>query len=349
MTTNTTTKLAALFSAALLASAPLRAMGEDMDTAIAKLAAELGASIAAKSDGKVAAVDFVDVQGRQIELGRILAENLSVELVNQPKISVVDRANIKSILDEHKLTEEGLVKKENAKKLGEFAGVSVLITGTVASMDNEISVTVKAIAAETSDIIAAKKTRFEKTKDIQQFLSRRVGEGSSGPGPSTPGAETKLADGTIVRIEGETIASKVLADKNLGADLLFELKSARRSTGTGAAILLAFDIHNRDIQKAVELRVPLTRTRNLDSRLTDSTGGVWSLEKGLGLQIGKGNEYWYVIIQPDEVAQLSFSFDSYSGYAGKNNDFRLDFEMWLYVEESGILKNFTLDNIKLPE
>jgi len=36
--------------------------------------------------------------------------------------SVLDRANLNSILAEHKLTAKGLVDPENAKKLGMFSG-----------------------------------------------------------------------------------------------------------------------------------------------------------------------------------------------------------------------------------
>jgi curli biogenesis system outer membrane secretion channel CsgG len=48
---------------------------------------------------------------------------------------MVDRANIKSILAEHKLTEEGLVNPANAKKLGEFAGVDAILMGNVTVLD----------------------------------------------------------------------------------------------------------------------------------------------------------------------------------------------------------------------
>lgn len=41
-------------------------------------------------------------------------------------ITVVDRANINAIMVEHQLTAEGLVKPENAKKLGQFAGVDAI-------------------------------------------------------------------------------------------------------------------------------------------------------------------------------------------------------------------------------
>ena len=48
--------------------------------------------------------------------------------------SVLDRADLKKILAEHKLTALGLVDPDNAKKLGQFAGVDALIMGNMVQL-----------------------------------------------------------------------------------------------------------------------------------------------------------------------------------------------------------------------
>src|SRR5664279_4954421 len=136
---------------------------QTLEKEIPAIAGKLSKTLVAKGRKKVAAIDFVDLQGRPTELGRFLAEQLSVELANAEGISVVDRANIKSILAEHKLSEEGLVKPENAKKLGQFAGVDAILIGTVTSLDDSIILTVKAVSTDTAEVVAAGTIKFQNT------------------------------------------------------------------------------------------------------------------------------------------------------------------------------------------
>ncbi len=104
---------------ALLSACSLIA-AETLDSQMSTLAQTLATKIKDSGRKKVAVLDFSDLQGRNVtEFGRYIAEQLTVNLVsNRKDFSIVDRANLKRILDEHKLTVSGLVDPENAKKLG---------------------------------------------------------------------------------------------------------------------------------------------------------------------------------------------------------------------------------------
>src|SRR5437867_8723462 len=66
------------------------------------VSASLAGRIAASGRKTVAVVDFTDLQGNVTELGRFLAEKLSVDLVGDAKgFEVIDRTHLKSILQEH--------------------------------------------------------------------------------------------------------------------------------------------------------------------------------------------------------------------------------------------------------
>jgi curli biogenesis system outer membrane secretion channel CsgG len=163
---------------------------QTLDKEIPVIAGKLSKTLVAKGRKKVAAIDFVDLQGRPTELGRFLAEQLSVELVNAEGISVLDRANIKSILAEHKLSEEGLVKPENARKLGEFAGVDAILIGTVTSLDEGVVLTVKAVSTDTAEVVAAGTIKFQKTSEIQQLLVHSVTGDQSASSSRAASSET---------------------------------------------------------------------------------------------------------------------------------------------------------------
>src|SRR5882724_1241860 len=89
------------------------ARAQDMDKELSTLADKLAASIKEQGKKKVTVADFTDLDGASSELGRYIAEQLTVNLViSKRDFSVLDRANLKSILAEHKLTTQGLVNPE---------------------------------------------------------------------------------------------------------------------------------------------------------------------------------------------------------------------------------------------
>lgn len=143
----------------------------DPDALMAKLAADLSTGISQSGCKKVSVIDFTDLQGRHSDLGRFLAEDLSVQLVNSAKdFSVMDRANLKSVLDEHKLTASGLIDPKNAKDLGKFAGVDGIILGTITPLGNSLAITVKAISTETTQVLVAKKANLPKTPEFDAIM-----------------------------------------------------------------------------------------------------------------------------------------------------------------------------------
>jgi len=142
------------------------AQAQTLNQEISGLADKLSKALVAKGFKNVAAVDFTDLQGQPTELGRYLSERVAVEIVSAGGVSMVDRANIKSILAEHRLTEEGLVNPANAKKLGEFAGVDAILIGNVTTLEG-IELMVKAISTDSAKIVAAGRIRLDFKFELQ--------------------------------------------------------------------------------------------------------------------------------------------------------------------------------------
>lgn len=174
------------------------AKAEDMDTELSKLAEKLATPIKEKGKKKVTVLDFTDLQGGGSELGKYIAEQLTVNLVMEKReFSVLDRANLKSIMAEHKLTATGLVDPENAKKLGQFAGVDALILGTITPKGTNINLTAKIITTDTAEIVGAAKAQFGTDETVQQLLSRAA-TASSPTGESEPPAKKPFADLNVI-------------------------------------------------------------------------------------------------------------------------------------------------------
>src|SRR5271154_2443233 len=94
------------------------------DQEVKQLSAKIAESISKSGRKTVAVVDFTDLEGNVTELGRFLAEEFSVALAGDAKeFEVIDRTNLKTILQEHKLASTGIIDPQTARKLGEIAGV----------------------------------------------------------------------------------------------------------------------------------------------------------------------------------------------------------------------------------
>jgi len=274
------------------------ARAQTLDQEMSGLAGRISKSLVALGYKHVAATDFTDLQGQPTELGRFLSEQLSVEIVSGGGVSMVDRANIKSILAEHKLTEQGLVNPANAKKLGEFAGVDAILIGNVTALDDGIVLMVKAIATSSADIVAAGRMKFAKTSEIQQLLNR--GLSGNAAVANSPVAGTGDRGGMSYQ------ALNAIASKDIGS-LRVALKSVvptRQMGSNGHTVMgirCSFEFINRETQRPIVVAlnavpappgrtnwfgtgsggpIPIGDVRMGDvlrTTLVDESGPVWSL------------------------------------------------------------------------
>lgn len=186
------------------------------------LSATVGGKIASSGKKLIAVTDFVDLQGSVTELGRFLAEEFSTALASQGKgFEVVDRANLKMILTEHKLSATGIIDPATARKLGQVAGVQALITGTITPFGDSVRLSVKVLDTETAKVISAANVNIARTKAIEELLARGIQSapvssgqqsaagGYSQPTPSSPSASSpnsKKVGDVLITVKRITVA-----------------------------------------------------------------------------------------------------------------------------------------------
>lgn len=298
--------LSVLPSAALLAQVP--------DAEMSALASRLSRDLVTSGHKTVAAVDFTNLQGQPTELGRYLSERLSVELVKVGGVSVADRANIRAILAEHRLTEEGLINRANVKKLGEFAGVDAILTGTLTEVGENWELLVKAISTQTAQISAADRLTFRKTGDNLRAgnfgVPATVAQGSSG--------------GSVVSAS-ETGPSVLLHEFG---GLRVTLRSVRPMSATTSqsnrGLRLTVEFENRDQQRVMEVALNAdispqtiatirrgwhltTASDTLRAGLLDNLGSRWNLlsSRVSGIStVGVGQTGPFVAANPSDIASL---------------------------------------------
>ena len=144
------------------------------------------------SVSKVAVVDFLDLQGSMTELGRFLAEEMSLNLTQinqhgkidfQGKVlipgkdrntffDIIDRTHLATLLKEHQLSMTGVVESSIRRKIGEISGVDALVTGTVTRFVDKVSVTIKVLDTQTAKVICSAKTDLPLTSSIKSILDQ---------------------------------------------------------------------------------------------------------------------------------------------------------------------------------
>lgn len=141
----------------------------------------------------VAVVDFTDLQGNVTELGRFIAEELSIDLTNTARgFVIIDRTHLKSLLREHKFSISGLVDPAAAKKLGQIAGVDAIVTGSVTPLGKIVKVSCKVIATDTAMVIGAGKGDILRTRGIDELLDKEITTDADDTPGSKPSATTPL-------------------------------------------------------------------------------------------------------------------------------------------------------------
>jgi len=270
----------------LTAIAARSAFAQDLKTVSASLANR----VAASGRKTVAVIDFTDLQGNVTELGRFLAEELSVDLVNDAKgFEVIERTQLKTILQEHKLAATGVIDPQTARKLGQIAGVDALVTGTITPLGDSVRLSAKVLDTTTAKMIGAYTVDIPKTKAIEELLAKGIGDSPPSSGPEPPGIRQA--------------AKAVSVEEN---DLLFVPKVCWRS---GSVLSCAGSITN----KAGERRFVQLE----DSQVVDDLGNQYELRTfGFGNANSPRRQQ---VLEPDLPFNFSLSIDGANPAASRAN------------------------------
>ena len=89
------------------------------------------------------------------ELGSKVSDLLFAKLAIRPELLLVDRADLKKVFEEQALNASGVVKADEAVKVGQLTGARLLVTGSVIHVDKKLYIVAKIISSETSRVLGA--------------------------------------------------------------------------------------------------------------------------------------------------------------------------------------------------
>jgi len=97
----------------------------------------------------VAVLDFEAKMPGSPKLGQEIADTLTAILSGEPGFALVERATLRQSLQEHELNLSGLVKSQQAVKIGKLIGARILVTGRAFALGKQLLVMAKVIGTET--------------------------------------------------------------------------------------------------------------------------------------------------------------------------------------------------------
>jgi TolB-like protein len=89
------------------------------------------------------------------DYGAKIGDLLFANLVVRPELVLVDRTDLKKILEELELNISGAVKPNEANRIGQMSGAKILISGSVIQVDKKKFLVARVVGTETSRILGA--------------------------------------------------------------------------------------------------------------------------------------------------------------------------------------------------
>lgn len=117
---------------------------------------------AAKMPGnRLAVMPFTYLDGSFSVEGRLIADELFVELARSEKVELLEREKLAQIVQEHKLNEQGLMDPATAPQLGKLAGVNAFVFGHLVDLGHKLQLTLRVVDTQ-SKVLAQQAFLLEK-------------------------------------------------------------------------------------------------------------------------------------------------------------------------------------------
>lgn len=104
---------------------------------------------------QLAVVDIEMLNTRRRDMGRVLQESLTSELVESGHFIILERAKLKTVLDEIRLSKSGLTRETSEVMAGKIINADFILTGTMAEIGDEWNINLRLLNVRTSQAVAS--------------------------------------------------------------------------------------------------------------------------------------------------------------------------------------------------
>lgn len=126
--------------------------------------------VAAQDDvPRVAVLDFngfmMGEGGGSVALGKAIAAMLVTEFSGREGMQVIERQEIRSLIEEQEMALSGVLNENEAVRIGRLLGVQYVLVGAVTSIVDQLRLDIRAVDVETSEIVTVLK-KTDRTSEL---------------------------------------------------------------------------------------------------------------------------------------------------------------------------------------
>jgi len=99
--------------------------------------------------------DFATVEGKITRFSRYIADKLTPYFARSKNFSVLERALIDKVIEEHKFQASPFVDEDSTQEFGKLLGAETIITGTISELGNAFYINTKAVDVTKGNILTS--------------------------------------------------------------------------------------------------------------------------------------------------------------------------------------------------
>lgn len=270
----------------LITSASAFAQSAAFEVQLQSAAKRLCEQIDKAARKKLAILDVTELDGRSSELGRYIAEQMTIEVITtNHNFVMVDQANRDRILAQIRESNSGVFKPEDVKRLGQLSGADTILLGKFAEASGQAFVTFTLSATDTGELIGGARMSFSMGEREQIMIQRGQGAGASPMGRPKAATDKRFSAKKTTSLHGpvEAVLTNFVAAEN-------EARATVKLRNTGkAAIKIGLDWNRYN---AAQVRAGYGSVyvggegAGFRASLTDSSGVSMGFADVKGIEIG---------------------------------------------------------------
>lgn len=139
-----------------------------------KMAADLARGLTKLKNPRVAVLALPYHNGVENSGSAMVAERLITQLANLKGFRIIERSLLKNLLEEHALSETGVLDPDSTKQIGKILGVDAVVSGTLIDLDSgKTEVNARVLEAQTGMVLTACRAIIPKTWSDSSTIVRR--------------------------------------------------------------------------------------------------------------------------------------------------------------------------------
>ena len=112
--------------------------------------------------------------GKQAGEGKSVSELISIALLENSEVELVERAELDKAMDELQLSVSGLTDKNSQNQLGKITGAKILVTGSIFRSGEKNYLVAKVIGTETSRVVGCSVSSSSDAMEMTEELSEKI-------------------------------------------------------------------------------------------------------------------------------------------------------------------------------